>query len=139
MVREAVEADIPAILELGERFHAISPWRDRPFRRDATERTVRGLIESDYGVILFNGTGILGGVISPIYFGGGVIAQELFWFADRSGRELLDAFEGWAAENGACGVVMVNLVLEDRADAIMNRMYERRGYALRERHFYKEL
>ena len=30
---------------------------------------------------------------SPIYFGGGRVAQELFWFADSDGRELLDAFE----------------------------------------------
>jgi hypothetical protein len=139
LVREATEADIPAILDLGERFHALSPWRDRPFDREATERTVANLIASPQGVLLFNGEGILGGVLAPIYFGGGLIAQELFWFADRGGRELLDGFETWAREQGACGVLMVNLVLDERTDAIMNRMYERRGYALRERHFYKEL
>lgn len=139
MARPATEADIPAILDLGERFHALSPWRDRPFDRGATEQTVRNLISAPCGALFFNGAGILGGVLSPIYFGGGLVAQELFWFADRGGRELLDAFEAWAAENGAAGVLMVNLVMNERTDAVMNRMYERRGYQLRERHFYKEL
>lgn len=139
MIREAVEGDIPAILELGQRFHALSPWSDRPFNREATEQTVRNLIASPQGVLLFNGSGILGGVLAPIYFGGGLIAQELFWFADKGGRELLDGFERCAEASGACGVLMVNLVMDERTDAIMNRMYERRGYALRERHFYKEL
>lgn len=139
MIREAGEADIPAILELGERFHALSPWSDRRFRREATERTVRALIEQPNAVLLFNGHGILGGVLSPIYFGGGVVAQELFWFADSRGRELIKAFEEWAHANGADGVLMVNLALDDRTDALMHRMYSRMGYSLRERHYWKEL
>lgn len=139
MVREAVGADIPAILDLGERFHGLSPWRDRPFNRDATEQTVRNLIASPHGALLFNGAGILGGVLAPIYFGGGLIAQELFWFADRGGRELIKGFEGWARDNGADGVLMVNLALNARTDALMDRMYQRMGYGLRERHYWKDL
>lgn len=136
---QARESDIPAILDLGERFHALSPWRDRLFNRGATEKTVRTLISAPTGALFYNGHGILGGMLSPIYFGGGTVAQELFWFADKNGRELLDAFEAWAKERGADGVIMVNLALGEREDAVMNRMYERRGYQLRERHFYKEV
>ncbi len=139
MVRPATHDDIPAILDLGERFHALSPWRDRPFSRDATEQTVRALIDNEDACLFFNGAGILGGVLSQIYFGGGLIAQEAFWFADKGGRELLDAFEAWAAQKGACGVIMVHLALNDRADAVMGAMYARRGYALRESHYFKEL
>lgn len=138
-VREAGPGDVEAILDLGERFHAFSPWRDRPFQREATRRTVEALIQSESGVLLFNGEGILGGVLSPIYFGGGVVAQELFWFADRGGRELIKAFEQWAGAKGADGVLMVNLAVNERTDALMCRMYERMGYGLRERHYWKEL
>lgn len=139
MVREAAEGDVPAILDLGERFHALSPWRDRPFDRAATEQTVRALIAAPTAAMLFNGSGILGGILSPIYFGGGIVAQELFWFADRDGRALLDAFEAWAKANGADGILMIHLTLGEREDRVMSRMYERRGYGLREKHFYKEL
>lgn len=136
---QATKADIPHILDMGERFHKLSPWRDRPYVREAVEQTLSNLIESPVGVLLYNGTGILGGVISPIYFGGGWVAQELFWFADRNGKELLDAFEEWAGEQGADCVVMAHLTLGEEADERMRRIYEKRGYSLRETHFYKGL
>lgn len=137
-VRIAEKSDIPAILDLGERFHAMSPWRDKPFDRDATQAVLQRLIEQPEGVLLYNGHGMIGGVLSQIYFGGGLIAQELFWFADKGGRDLIKAFEAWAFKSGASGIVMVNLNLNPRKDRVMGKMYERRGYALRERHYYKD-
>lgn len=135
----ATEADIPHILELGEKFHALSPWRDRPYVPEDVERTLRGLMVSDQGALLYNGSGILGGVLSPIFFGGGVVAQELFWFAEANGRELLEAFEAWAKESGADCIMMAHLTMGEDADARMKQIYEKRGYALRETHFYKGL
>jgi GNAT superfamily N-acetyltransferase len=139
MVREATPGDFPAILEMGRRFHEFSPWRDRPFSDEATLEMLQRITDSEDAVLFTNGTGILGGVIAPIYFGGGSVAQELFWFADKGGRELLDAFEDWAEERGAVGVAMVALAIDERTDQRMGSIYERRGYRLRERSYYREL
>lgn len=136
---EASISDIPALLKLAQRFHAMSSWSDRPFKRDAMRETLINIIRNPNGVLLYNGTGMIAGFVTPIYFGGGVVAQELFWFADKNGRELLDAFEGWADKVGADGVLMVNLALDDRTDRVMDAMYRRRGYTLRERHYWKDL
>lgn len=138
-VREATPEDFGAILEIGRRFHAFSPWRDRPFSDQATLEMLERITASDDAVLLWNGSGILGGLVAPIYFGGGVVAQELFWFADANGRELLDAFEAWAEDKGAAGVLMISLTIDERTDARMDRLYTRRGYGLRERNYYKEL
>lgn len=139
MVRPATREDIPAILDIGERFHVFSPWRDLPFSREATAQMLERLMDADEGALFYNGHGILGGVVSQIYFGGGLVAQELFWFADKGGRELLEAFEAWAAEKGATGVLMISLAIDERTDERMDAIYRRRGYALRERNYYKEI
>ena len=138
-VREATPEDFPAILEMGRRFHEFSPWRDRPFSDDATLEMLHRITDSDEAVLFTNGTGILGGVVAPIYFGGGVVAQELFWFADKGGRELLDAFEQWAEDKGASGALMISLAIDEKTDERMGKIYERRGYRLRERNYYKGL
>lgn len=138
-VREAAPGDFSAILEMGRRFHEFSPWRDRPFSDDATLEMLQRITDSDDAVLFTNGTGILGGVVAPIYFGGGVVAQELFWFADKGGRELLDAFEQWADDKGASGVLMISLAIDEKTDERMGKIYERRGYRLRERNYYKGL
>jgi GNAT superfamily N-acetyltransferase len=139
MVKQATPDDFPAILKMGRRFHEFSPWRDRPFSDDATLEMLHRITESDDAVLFTNGTGILGGVVAPIYFGGGVVAQELFWFADKGGRELLDAFEQWADDKGASGVLMISLAMDEKTDERMGKIYERRGYRLRERNYYKGL
>lgn len=139
MVKQATPDDFPSILEMGRRFHEFSPWRDRPFSDEATLEMLHRITESDDAVLFTNGTGILGGVVAPIYFGGGVVAQELFWFADKGGRELLDAFEQWADDKGASGVLMISLAMDEKTDERMGKIYERRGYRLRERNYYKGL
>jgi len=138
-VREATPEDFDAILQIGKRFHEFSPWRDRPFSEDATRDMLHRLVDSEDAVLFWNGSGILGGLVAPIYFGGGTVAQELFWFADANGRELLDAFEAWASQKGAAGVLMISLSLDERTDARMDRLYKRRNYRLRERNYYKDL
>lgn len=138
-MRELTADDIPLALDIGRRFHELSPWRDRPFSDEATVAMLARMEASEDAVVFTNGTGLLGGILAPIYFGGGLIAQELFWFADKGGRELLDAFEAWAADKGAAGVMMISLALDERTDARMAKIYERRGYELRERNYYKGL
>lgn len=139
MNKPATIEDIPAIVELGKKFHDLSPWRDRPFDADQTAEFLAGMIENPNACLFWNGEGMIGGVIAPIYFGGGLVAQELFWFAEKGGMSLLDTFEEWAHNAGASGLIMVSLSLNERADSLMDRIYQRRGYRLRERTYYKDL
>lgn len=136
-MREFTEADLPAVLEIGERFHAFSPWRDRPFNRFAVTDTLARMSANPDAVVLFNGSGVLGGLIYPMYFGGGTVAQELFWFADRAGMQLLDWFEQWAKAKRADGVSMISLSIDDRTDGVMEKLYTRRGYELREKAYWR--
>lgn len=72
-------------------------------------------------------------------FGDWLIAKETIWFVDRDHRgrgalKMLDAYEAWARERGCRSIGMASL--SGRAtDAI----YLRRGYALVETHFLKDL
>lgn len=137
--REATLSDVPNIVAIGRRFHAISPWSDQPFCGERTANTIISLMDAPNGVVFYNGHGILGGVVSQALFGSGIYAQELFWFADKGGRDLIQAFEEWAKTQGAKGVIMLNLTLDPRTDKLMDRMYKRKGYAMRERSYYKDL
>jgi hypothetical protein len=131
--------DVPDMVRMGARMHSMSPWSGRPFDPDATANMMAGLIASPDGVLLWTGEAMLGGLIVPIYFGGGRVAQELFWFADRGGLALLTAFEAWAKDKGADVIVMASLALGPEADERLGRLYERRGYKIRERHYAKEV
>ena len=138
-IREATIDDLPHLLEIGERLHAMSPWSDQVFCPEQTSQTISSLIASPDGVVFYNGQGMLGGIVAQAAFGVGRVAQELFWFADAGGRDLIQAFEQWSADQGANGVIMLNLALDPRTDKLMDRLYSRRGYEMRERTYYKDL
>jgi hypothetical protein len=139
LTRKATLEDLPHILEMGRRFHAMSSWSDQEFCPIQTSQTVMNLINSPDGVVFYNGEGMLGGLLAQSPFTPGYNAHEFFWFADRGGRDLIQAFERWAEEKGANGVLMLNLTLGPRTDKIMDRMYSRRGYEMRERTYFKDL
>lgn len=138
-IREADILDVPHIVELGAKFHAMSPWSSQVYDVDVATHTVLQLIKSPDGVVFYNGSGILGASISPIFFGGGNVAHEHFWFAESGGRDLIKAYEKWAAEKNAVGILLMNLTLDPRTDKIMDRMYSRMGYTMREKNYYKAL
>lgn len=67
-------------------------------------------------------------------------ASELIWWIEpayrgRAAKQMLDAYEAWAKEQGCAFVNMIGL----GADPITSRLYERRGYIAAERHFMKPL
>lgn len=138
-VRPATHDDLDHIVQLGERFHAQSPWADMLYEPETVRALLARMIDSDDAALFYNGSGMIGGVLSKPYFGGGLLAQELFWFADKGGRELLDTFEEWAHNAGASGVIMVSLETNERISGVMAKLYERRGYAIRERSYWKAL
>lgn len=140
MIREAVEADIPALLAMGERFHALSPvGKIAPFSPESFERTLRGLIASEDGALFVNPdlTGMIGVVKAPAYFSTVTFAQELFWWSEGgSGLRLLVAAEAWAKARGAVAMLMLRVHgLNERLDGL----YRRRGYVPVEHTYSKEL
>ena len=138
MVRQATASDYPSIIEMGQRFHKMSPWSDMPFSKEVMVATLERMTDNDAAVIYVNGTGVIGGVVAAgMYFGGEKIAQELFWFADKDGIELLTAFEDWSEKKGASGVLMSAIPDDERPERIMNALFKRRKYSKTERTFYK--
>lgn len=134
MIREATADDIARVVELGAQFHAYGPYRDIPFDEAGLGAFVGGLIE--HGVVFLSDDGMLGGVLSPLYFNpSAVMGAELFWWAGKSGRQLREAFEVWARERGALGVQFSGLC-DERSDTI-RKVFARAGYTAAETAFFK--
>lgn len=134
MIREATAADLPRIRELGAAFHAYSPYRDFPLDLDAFERFAEGMIEA--GVVLLSDDGMLGGALTPLYFNPAILmGAELFWWAGKTGRQLREAFEAWARERGAAGVMFSGL--SDEREPTIRKVFQRAGYQPGELAFFK--
>ena len=128
MIREAVEADIPELVEMARAFHAASHYQDAvPFIAGDVASTLETLIADDDGVVLRHDSGLIAGVIAPFFFNAGYRqAIELMWYATRDGRALLTAFEAWANERRAGCIIMGSL--SSGRESRVAEIYKRRGY-----------
>lgn len=140
MIRQATEADLPALLEMGRKFHAASPWRVIPFSDERFAQSVRAQL-AGAGTYLVNEalTGMIGMVSGPVYFAENVtVAQETAWWCEdpRDALKLLQAAEEWARGVGASHVCMVRL---EGVTERLGPFYERRGYAPTEHYYLKGL
>lgn len=123
-MRVATAIDIPALVEMGRKFHAQSGL---PFGFDegAVVDLLAGMIESPAAEILMTDRGAIGGVLNPAYCDSSwIMAVELFWWAEGDGLALLKAFEDWAAEMEASEIRMTSIYDLPRAD----RLLRRKGY-----------
>lgn len=121
MIRAAGFEDVPQIVSMGEKFHAMSK---SPFGYDksAAADFAVGLIERDNGAVFLSDHGVIGGALSSAYCNPAwVFAVELFWWAERDGLKLLRRFEEWAREMDAQEVRMTSLASLPRADAVLRR------------------
>lgn len=135
-MRRATHDDVDCVVSFGADFHAYSPWKDIPYDSDATREFVGRLI--DGGAVFINDTGMIGGLLNPLYFNPShVTAVELFWWATRNGRELMQAFEEWAIENGARGIQFS--ALGDTKSDRMAQLFDRAGYRKVETGYYREV
>lgn len=134
MIREATHDDLPRVVELGAAFHAMCPYSGFPLDREAFAEFAARLI--DGGVILLSDDGMIGGLLSPLYFNPSIVmGAELFWYAGTTGKALREAFEAWARDRGAQGVQFSGLA--DERQAAIRRVFERAGYAPAEQAFFK--
>lgn len=140
MIREACPSDVPAILVMAERFHALSPWAPVAFDAEAVLSTVAHMLGNADMVIFVadhgcGAVGMAGMMLAKVFFGAATLAQEAFWYCEdaRDSLRLLDVSERWAVQRGAYAVNMARL--EGVRDVALDKLYRRRGYVPNE-HFY---
>jgi hypothetical protein len=138
--RLALPEDVPAIVALGRKFHAMSPHKDMAeYDEMGVARVVSFMIESPQSVVLFNGTGVIGATYAPVYFAPSKwMCEENFFFSDASGgMALLDGLIVHAKGWGASHVIMSTL--EDERAKVMERVMTRKGFKAIERRYTLEL
>lgn len=133
MIREATPADVPRVVEMGRRFLAEGPYRDKiADNPEVCAKLAAQLVQNPQAKILVAEEGeqligILVFILFPHYFSGEMTAGELVWWVEprargRTGVKLLTAAEGMARDLGAKRMQMVAPTLE------VGRLYKRRGY-----------
>ena len=151
MIRPATPDDALELAQLGTFFYkqaVLSGWGDIPYSVDDCAMALTQFMqlpnflcfvcEKD-GMIV----GMIGGVISPVYFNHNhVSGEELFWWvADgappSAGLKLLTAIEDKARELG-CSTWQMKSLAHLNGER-MEQLYTRRGYRASERLFIKEL
>lgn len=133
MIRDAVEGDIPRIVEMGRKFFEISGQTDiATYDDEMAAQTVRFcmtdgvvLVVEEDGVVV----GMAGALIYRIYLSrDDITAQELWWWIEPEhrghGNDLRKALERRAKEKGATSISMI--ALENMK--WVGRLYERAGY-----------
>lgn len=138
-VRDATIDDIPALLAIGAKFHAMSPHKGMAgYDPNGMARVLEFMIGSNSCVVLTNGDGVIGGTYSPVYFNPTKWQmEENFWFADRSGMELLTNLVERARDFGA-SFIMLSTLENDRSE-IIDKVLKRKGFVMLERRYMKEL
>lgn len=142
MVRFARASDVDSIIKIARKFHSVSGWNNYiSFDEESLRDSLENMLDSEDACVLVDGNGgVLVGMIYPQYFNkSALVAQEVFWWAEKNGMRLFKAFEGWAEDNGADVIMMA--ALEDknlRMETIIS-MYKRNGYKHMERMMIKEI
>lgn len=146
MIREATEADVPRIVELGSRSLQDGPYAG--MLKDTPEQSAKlalGIIEKSNGKVLLyqndNGkvAGLLGFIVFPHYFTQELTATELMWYVEPEERKggaginLLWESEKQAKQMGATRMGFT------APNADIGKLYERFGYRQVEISFMKEL
>lgn len=144
MIRQATDADIPALAAMGARFHAASDYANLLTPTpEAVERTLRGLLA---GGVIFVGeqdgvlAGAILGMVMPHFLSGELVCGELAWWVDPAHRgslgvRLLRRLEEWARAQGAVRMAVAAPAGAPRVDAL----YLRTGYCMVEKAFMKVL
>jgi len=137
IVRRAAKDDIPRLVELGLLFHAKSPYSVMTYDPERVALTLESALES--GVVVVHGhpiDGMAAAIKGPMWFADAYAAQEVFLWG-RGGKEMREALEEWAREQG-CETFSMVCLENDRMPTVA-RMYRMAGYRPTEHHFVKAL
>lgn len=141
VIRLAEAAEIPRLLEMGERFHSTSEYSKHVGwdPQKTLELATNLVAQKNLLVIDSNGSllGMLGMVFFPHFLSGEVIAIEVFWWLEPEhrgeGKKLLKAAEGLARERGAKRMQMI------APNERVGILYKRIGYTFVESAYQKTL
>ncbi len=87
--------------------------------------------------------GLFGATIAPDMCDGNIIAQECFWYVDKSSRGFVGAinlfriFVDWAKKVGAARVIVTHLT--NSMPEKLKKFYEREGFRVIETNYLREL
>lgn len=134
-VRVATESDVPALLAMGREFHALAYAGMGNLDEESALQLLRTLIRSARGLVLTNGSGAIGGVISPGWFQtNSMIMEEAFWWsAHGGGRDLLRAFVTRSRAMGATSIMLSTL--DNDRHAAVDRIVRGFGFKPIERRY----
>jgi GNAT superfamily N-acetyltransferase len=134
-IRRATAIDVPAMVELAERFHAESELSYVPFVRTKVERVFTGLLDYPYGLALVatRAGRVIGGmtaVAEPHFFSDALFSTDFGTFIAPEyrggfvGPSLLRAYVKWAKALGVACINggVVSGICQERAIAIFKRI-----------------
>lgn len=139
MIRDAIEADIPRVLEMSRRFLAEGPYRDDiTDNEELTNALALRLVQSPDSRVLVSDeggelTGLVVMLVYPHYFSGEKTAGELIWYVEPEHRQswagiaLARAAERVAREMGAT-TIQFTAPATASADPNVAKMYELLGF-----------
>lgn len=140
MIRDAVEADVPRLIEMGERFHRESSYGKHLAENHAQFEVLARKIVADGGVLVIDDgdlVGMIGYFIFPHFLSAEIIAGEVFWWIEPEhrgeGKALLKAAESKAKLAGAQKMQMI------APNPRVGKLYERSGYEFVESAYQKTL
>jgi hypothetical protein len=136
MIRPATADDIPALLEMGERFSEKARLIESVgYVADDMRQAFEALIAGGHPVFIGE-QGAIGGTSNPHPFNRAhIMGQEMFWWSEgREGIALFRAFDAWCSENcHSLRMITLDAVHPER----MGRLYERFGMKLLEHSYVK--
>ena len=141
-MKVATTEDSQEIVDMAMKFMATTGYTEY-----SNEETITQLVnniltgkQNEMIILLEPGVGFLAGMSSPFVFGPHLIASEIAWWIEPDkrqngvGAELVDAFEYWAKNVANCTVITLTSL-----DDSVGKFYEKKGYALHERAYMKQL
>jgi GNAT superfamily N-acetyltransferase len=148
LIRLPERSEIPALVEMGRRFHAASGYSDiATFDANSVSSMLASMIDGENFVFLVvekkgELLGGAGALIFPCYLNlAHRTAQELFWYVDPEHRgvgiRLFDALCSEVKRKGAESLMMITL--ESLKPELVGAFYERRGFRNISRSFIKGL
>ena len=147
MIRPATLADLPALGEIGARFHEEAGLSDiAEYVSADCQQSIAKMIQSADGIVIVAEAdgqiiGVAGGLAHPLYFNfGHRSGMELFWWVDPPhrnglGAQLFSALENEARALGCESWMMI--ALDKVQPKATGRLYQRRGYRASEHTYIK--
>lgn len=139
MIRPACQADIPAIVRMVAKLHAVAGVA-LPMDPRVTARFLEALLASPMGLVLVSGAsepdGFLAASVGTASIAMTPVGIEHGWFCEGGdGLRLLRRYEAWAREKGCYAARMSTPPGTIRASAIL----ERNGFSVAETAWVKVL